>query len=156
MALTLFLVLLLISFFISKINIGNRRPISLILSAGLIICFFLPYYGNVWLGATGYSMVFNHKTVTGSWERYIWLLIPVSAILLIIGTVNKETYIINRRFLSLLPLLTLIFICIWLRTGSRSYEILIRWLGYGFWISLAASLLLAFYNSKKDTSIRDQ
>jgi hypothetical protein len=154
MPLTLLLLIALISIFISEIRIGNKRVLTIVLSIILLVSFFLPYFGHIWRGASGYTMVANYETVAGSWERYIWLFIPVSAILLLIGAFNKERYIVSRKFLSLLPLLTIIFICIWLRTVSFSYETLISWLGFGFWVSILASLFLVFYNPQKKYKYR--
>ena len=129
----------------------DRKTFTIILAVVLIGCFFLPYYKFLGAGVSGYDFVF--KTGGDSWEMYIWLLVPVPGLLLLLGALNKENYILGRGLLLWLPLLALIYMLIvgpmihgtaigdTLKAIGKDY-------GIGLWITIAASLVLAFYNPK--------
>jgi len=132
----------------------DRKMLTLILGLALVGCFFLPYIDIGYFGkASGLNMVFPKGGGGEGWERYVWLLIPVAGALLFLGALSNENYFGGRGFLSWLPLLALIFNLIIspllhkaaigdvLKSLGQSY-------GIGLWITIAVSLVLAFYNPK--------
>lgn len=124
----------------------NRKTLTILLSVVLIVAFFLPYIGRSPFTISGYEAVFKTGGGKDAWEKYLWLLIPIPAILLLIGSLNNENYFLSRGLLVWLPLLTLIFIVVRLImiTDGADISMLLKGMGYGYWISLAAALFLAF------------
>ncbi len=138
----------------------NRKLFTTVFAVILIGSFFLPYLK---FGAAGSSSGFDLVTASGGrgeWQdmlmKYIWILIPLSGILLLIGAMNNENYIFGRGLWTWLPLLTVIFVIVKLyldaknMNGGRSVSVsdLVKVFGIGFWIATVASLLLAFYNPR--------
>lgn len=124
----------------------NRKTLTITLGLVLFGCFFLPYMGSGFAKVSGYDAVF--KYAAGSFERYLWLLIPVAAVLLVLGAAGGN-YFLGRNTLVWIPLLTQLFILIRLKmeTNAGLADVL-EMIGYGFWISMIAALLLVFYNPK--------
>ncbi len=124
----------------------KKKTLSILLSLVLFGCFFLPYF----FMQSGYDVIFksNFGIVALGWGKYFWLLIPVSAIMLLLGASDGK-YFIGKNTLEWIPLLTLLFIIVWLKIKTdSSIGNLLEGMGYGFWISLATSLMLKFYNPK--------
>jgi len=96
----------------------------------------------------------------GAWDdmlmQYIWVLIPLSGLILLIGSLNRENYFLGRGLWTWLPLLTVIFVIVKLYLDSKnagggtpvSIGDLLKVFGMGFWVAAGASLLLAFYNPR--------
>lgn len=129
--------------------------LTLILGLALAGCFFLPYIDAGFFGkASGFNLVFPKGGSNGeSWERFIWLLIPVAGLLLLLGALGNENYFLGRGFLSWLPLLALLYMII---VGpmihgeaiSDVFKHLGQSYGIGLWITIGLSLVLAFYNPR--------
>ena len=124
----------------------DKKMLTIVLSVVLIGCFFLPYFKFMGAGASGYDIVFSGG---GNWEKYLMLLIPVPALLLLIGALNNGNYIGGRTLWAWLPLLTILYHLIRMVVEGAAVGDLVKVIGIGLWISLAASLILAFYNPKK-------
>jgi hypothetical protein len=122
----------------------DRKTLTIVLSVILIVGFFLPYIGKAPFAFSAYDMVFNDRS--GDWEKYLWLLVPIPALFLLIGALNNDRYFISRGLLVWLPLLTLIYIPVRMMSisDSNDFKTLVKIMGYGYWISLAAALFLAF------------
>ena len=128
-----------------------KKMLTIILALAVIGCFFLDYGG----GVSGYDMVF--KMPGNDWQKYIPLLIPVSGALLLIGALNNGNYFISRLIWSLVPLLTILYLFIGspLMNGAAIGDIfkgLGKGYGIGLWVTIGASLVLAFYHPRTKAS----
>lgn len=129
----------------------SKKTISIILSAIIIGAFFLPYISNGEFGLSGYDIVFGKGEIRGLARNggsalYINLLVPGSALIILLGNLLDDSFA-DGLFFRLLPLLGLIYIVVMLyMTGSSQLTVseVFGWLGYGFWISLGAAVLLPF------------
>ena len=124
----------------------DKKMLTIILAVVLIGCFFLAYWSFLGHGISGYDSVFSGG---GKWEKYIILLVPVSGVLLLVGALNNGNYIGGRTLWTWLPLLTILYYLIRMVVEGAAIGDLFKIIGIGLWISLAASLVLAFYNPKK-------
>lgn len=128
----------------------NKKTITIILSLVLLIAFFLPYVSNGPVKFSCFDIVFGKDGVEGLSSHgkflFVTLLIPIGAILILLGVFTKDIFA-NSGFVYWLPLIGIIYIVIMLYvTGSSALTVseLVGWLGYGFWVSLAASIMLPF------------
>src|SRR5436190_23070906 len=119
----------------------NTRTLTIILAVALVGCFFLPYVSVGGFSASGYDSVFK---MPGNWQKYIPALIPLSGILLLIGAANNGNYPLGRNLLAWLPLLTVIYMLVIdpLLIHKQSIGDMIKVVGYGLWISVAAAVVL--------------
>jgi hypothetical protein len=122
----------------------DKKMLTIILAVVLIGCFFLAYWSFMGSGISGYDSVFS---AGGNWEKYIILLVPVSGVLLLIGALSGN-YIGGRTIWTWLPLLTILYYLVRMVIQGAAIGDLFKIIGIGLWISLAASLVLAFYNPK--------
>jgi hypothetical protein len=125
----------------------DKRMLTILLAVVLIGCFFLAYLKP---NLSGYDAVFNTPGGEGSWEKYVWLLIPLSGLLLLIGALNRGNYVLGRSLWTWLPLLTIIFIIVRLYMETKAgFSDMARVFGIGFWITLGAAVILAFYQPRR-------
>ena len=138
---------------------NNKQIVTIILALCLIGFFFLPYIsvGGLFT-ASGFDMVTATGVQSNDTEtilmKYIWLLIPLSGIMLLIGALNNGNYFLGRGVWALLPLLTLIYVIVRIimeagGQGSPGISEMLKMFGYGFWGTAVASLVLAFYWPKQ-------
>lgn len=128
----------------------DRKTLTIILAVALIGSFFLPYFS---FGGAGISGLDTVTAKGGNWEKYLILLIPLSGLLLLLGELNNN-YVLGRGLLTWLPLLTLIFIIfISPLIKGVAFGDIFKYIGKGYgaglWITIGASLVLAFYNPSK-------
>ena len=129
--------------------------LTIILAVVLIGCFFLPFYSFFGASISGYDLVFaGNKGGKEEWDKYVLLLIPLSGVLLLIGALNNGNYIGGRGIWTWLPLLAVLYLIIGapLVHGAAIgdiFKMIGKGYGIGLWITIAASLVLAFYNPKK-------
>ena len=129
----------------------NKKTITIVLSAIIVGAFFLPYISNGDFNLSGYDIVFGKGDIRGLAGKggsalYINLLVPGSALIILLGNLLDDSFA-DGLFFRLLPLLGLIYIALMLyMTGSSDLTVseLLGWLGYGFWISLVAAIILPF------------
>ena len=137
----------------------NRKIVTIILSLGLIGCFFLPYLKDIDTVASGFKIVTSPIGPDAGRGvivvKYIWLLIPVSSLILLIGALNNGNYFLGRFIWACLPILTILaFLGKIYIDGKRADAIpsiseVANMIGYGLWITLGLSLILVFYWPKR-------
>ena len=125
----------------------DRKTFTIVLAVILIGCFFLPYVSYMGRSVSAFDIM---KAPGGDWQKYIGLLIPISGLLLLVGALNNENYPLGRNLLCWVPLLTVIYILVIepVLINKASIGDVFKITGVGLWITLAASLVLAFYNPK--------
>ncbi len=134
---------------------NNKRIVTIILSLCLIGFFFLPYISMGAFGSvSGFDVVTAPAVGSADVEttimKYLFILIPLSGVMLLIGAVNNGNYFLGRGLWALLPLLVLIYyiVRIIMQAGgadSPGIGDIVKIFGYGFWGTLGVSLVLAFY-----------
>jgi|GEM_PF-3297105 len=130
----------------------DRRTLIIILGLALLVGFFLPYILNV----SGFDLV---KAKDGDWTRFILLLIPISGLVLLLGSLDRGGRIRVSSFWTWLPLLTIIFFIFLMPLiegvpfGSIFENFGKGW-GVGLWITIVAALILAFYRPRVRRPIR--
>lgn len=126
----------------------DKKMFTIILAIVLIGCFFLSWTSGVtW---SGLDIV---KAPGGNWHKYVPALIPLSGLMLLIGALNNGNYPGGRGLWAWLPLLTLLFLFIGIpmidgKAIGDVFKDLGKNYGIGLWITIAASLVLAFYNPR--------
>lgn len=125
----------------------DRKTLTIVLALALLVAFFLPWSS----GFVGKFSGFDVVTAKGAgWKQYTLILIPLSALLLLLGSFNGN-YALGRGLLCVLPLLAILFMLIIgpLIDGS-SFNAVFKNFGKGFgiglWVTIISSLVLAFYN----------
>ncbi len=128
----------------------NRKMLTIILAVVIIAGFFLPLSNAG--GGSAFDAVQAPYPVSGVEAilmKYLWILVPVSGLLLLIGALNKEQYAPARILWAVLPLLALAYIIV--RPITEGFKIgdMVKGFGVGLWVMLAGSLILAIYHPKK-------
>jgi hypothetical protein len=129
----------------------DRKMLTIILALVLIAGFFLPMLSYGGASASAFDMV---KGPGGDWKKYIILLVPLSGVLLLIGALNNENYFLGRGLLTILPLLTILFLLFIdpLISGAKFDQILKglgKGYGIGMWLMIGGSLVLALYQPRR-------
>ena len=130
----------------------NKKTLAVVLALILLACFFLPYFSDGSEKFSAFSIVFGKGDMPGvnGAERFLWLLIPMGAILVLFGAPR-----FTGGFAYYLPLLGLLYIVlrIFIQTAPNSSageaaKAIFELASYGFWISLVAAVILPFSKSK--------
>jgi hypothetical protein len=128
----------------------DKKTLNIVLGAALLGSFFLAYFTFFGRSISGFDMA---TAEGGKWQQYLLLLIPLTGLLLLVGAFTSGNTILPGSLLSVLPLLTLLYIMI---AGpvidGRPFGDVVKALGKGYGIGLGiaigASLVLAFYRPK--------
>jgi hypothetical protein len=134
----------------------DRKILTIILGAALVVSFFLPvssYGGSV----SAFDIVKGPSYGSGVEEmlmKYLWVLLPVSGIMLLAGALNNNNYFLGRGIWAILPLLTILYLTIGqpLINGAAIGDIfkyLGKGWGVGMWLAIVASFVTAFYWPKQ-------
>src|SRR2546423_4273144 len=132
----------------------DKKTSTLILSFAIFSSFFLPLFDWHSFEMNGLNYILSTHIPS---YKYFLLLIPFSALFLFWGAANDDIYFFNRKILSWMPLLSIVFIFI-IRYMNRNAENnfsdngnFFSTINTGFWLMLFFSLLLVFVNEKKET-----
>lgn len=122
----------------------NRKTITIILGALIILAFFLPYINVAgFLKFSGFEIVTGKEMSEGKGaaERYVILLAPIAGILLLAGGLTGKS-ILPRPVLGVLALVGTLYIIIrgMMETNGQGMSQVFSLLGIGFWLSLIASI----------------
>jgi hypothetical protein len=133
----------------------NRKVLTIVLAVLLIASFFLPMGagGNVSMFdlVKGRSLGSNIEAVL---MKYLWLAMPVSGLMLLVGALNNGNYFLGRSIWAVLPLLALLFLLIGIPVMEGNdigdvFKVITKMYGIGVWLALATSLVLAFYHPRR-------
>jgi hypothetical protein len=122
----------------------NRKDLTILLSAILLVCFFIPNVEWDSFEMSGFNFVISSNTPD---TKYILLLGPFSALFLLAGAFNNKDYAFSRNLMRLIPFFTMIILfVICYREAPGDFSL--RDVDLGCWIALIASLLLFFVKPK--------
>lgn len=130
----------------------NKRTFTIVLALILLACFFLPYFSDGTDRVSAFNIVFGNSEMAGvsGAERFLWLLVPIGAVLLLFG---GERF--TGGFAYWLPLLGLLYIVlrIFIEVTAQSsagdaVSIIFKTASYGFWISVVAAVLLVINKNR--------
>lgn len=128
--------------------------LRVILSAAVIAGFFLPWFSYL-LTVSGWDIAMQGNDTQDMGQKiicYSFLLIPFFAALVLVVSLQKKRPIGILRIAPLLVLLILTGLFILGTEGRSEYSGFLNILGYGFYITLAASLILAFVKGSDNTA----
>lgn len=128
----------------------NRKLFTIILAVVLIAGFFLPIGSSGSMSAFDVVQLPSYGTsIENMLMKYLWILIPLSGIMLLIGALNNGNYFLGRALWAILPLLALLYLLIrpMIDTDIDVME-RIKEFGVGMWMMLVGSLVLAVYHPK--------
>ncbi len=123
----------------------NKKIVTIVLAALLIVGFFLPYMSFMGHGISGFELVKGG----GKADVYILALSPLAGILLLVGALNNGNYIIPRGILAVLALVGVLYLVVRSLIEGAPFGDLFSLLGIGYYLSLAAAVVLAVYNPKE-------
>ena len=135
----------------------DKKVFSIILGLAFVVCFFLP----TMVGPNGSgSMLDFVKYNAGSrldfldqLFKYIWILFPLSGLMLLLGALNNGKYPGGRSMWVWLPFLAILYVVIiyplikGVAIGDIFKSIGKGW-GIGYWIALVASIIGIAYNPR--------
>jgi len=126
---------------------------TILMAVVLIAGFFLPIGSHAKISA--FDIV---KAPGGAGEgfegilfKYGWLIIPLSALMLLIGALNNGSYFISRGLWTILPLLFVLYFLIRPMTlPGMKFDLMgmIKGFGIGMWLMFVGSLLVAFVHPR--------
>ena len=128
----------------------NRNELTILLSAILLACFFLPVVEWDSFEMTGFNFVLSDHTPD---TKYFLLLGPFSALNLLFGAIYKKKYASKLNLTVSLPFQTVIMLFVICYTESPD-GFSFRNMDIGCWIAFIASMLLISMKSPAPDSKR--
>jgi len=131
---------------------------TIILSFAVLISFFLPLFDWHSFEMSGLNYMLSTHIPA---YKYFLLLIPFSTSFLFFGALNDDIYFFNKKLLSWISLLTLIFIFIMRSISENSensftdYSNVFSGIDWGFWLTFGFSLLLVITKGKRKLRYRE-
>lgn len=136
----------------------NNKSVIITLSAILVAAFFMPWV-KFFVSLSAWDMLFGEAgRYIDTGFKYIAILIPIAGAIIIYGAAfNNENYPIAKGLLFRLPIITLVILIIAIiskigdtggRFRSSDLENITKIFGIGFWLTLVASIILPFLQSK--------
>jgi len=140
----------------------NNKSVIITLAAVLVAAFFMPWV-KFFVSLSAWDMLFGEAgRYIDTGFKYIAILIPIAGAIIIYGAAfNNENYPIAKGLLFRLPLITLVVLIIAIvskigdtggRFRSSDLENITNIFGIGFWLTLVASIILPFLQSKTATT----
>ena len=131
----------------------DRKVLTIVLGLALLVGFFLPYLNFMGRTASGLDIVKNAGDAADPVIGYIWLVFPISGLMLLIGALTGN-YPGGRSLWFWLSFLAILFILIIypLTKGmefGEVFESFGRGMGVGLWITIVASLVGILYNPRR-------
>lgn len=135
----------------------NKNTITIILAIVLIAAFFLPYLSVPGYDFSGFHVVFGKDGMSGLVKGgkllFVSLLIPLGAIIVLFDSLGDGNS--SSDFGYWMPLIGTVILAILMYTGMKpsagdalTIGKFVGVLGYGFWITLAASVGLLINKNK--------
>lgn len=126
----------------------NKKTFLIIMSIALVGGFFLPYFKESASSLSGFDIVFKSGPLTkGPFVRFVFLLLPLSGLLLLIDAEEKGSH--KKNILDWLPILTIAFIVLkYFFADKQQFSVnnvisySLKGTSFGWWITFAAALLL--------------
>lgn len=125
---------------------GNKTIIRIVLSAAVIIGFFLPWFSFIG-SVSGWDIAMTGNEAPEAGQKiiaYAFLLIPIFALLVLIACLQKKTPGMLLRMAPFLVTLILTILFIIGSGGEAEYNGILKILSFGYYITFLASLLLIF------------
>jgi hypothetical protein len=134
----------------------KKNDATLVLAVVLIAAFFFPWISYMGFKLSGFKLVFGNGGFASGSLMWITLLVPVGALLLLIGSLLKDSFG-SSDIIFWMPLVGVIYLAIRIfmemNKGALGHLTLGNFftvMGYGFWITLIASILVLINRSRTD------
>jgi hypothetical protein len=134
----------------------DKKTITTFLAVMLIIAFFLPYVSTGFLQMSGYKLIFGKGGLLTSGQLWITLLVPLGAVLVLAGALGAD-HSLRSGIVFWMPLVGILYL------GVRMFILMnkaadgqfgignsLSVMGYGYWLTLAASIGLLLNNSRRE------
>jgi len=128
----------------------DKKTLNIILSLALIGAFFLPYISFGGFNASGFNVVFGKDgmsgLVSGGKLLYACLLVPIGAFILLVDSLGSGDST-SAQYGYWMPLVGIIILSVLMFTGMNTgargaltLSLFFKVMGYGYWITVAASI----------------
>jgi len=128
----------------------DKKTLNIVLSLVLIGAFFLPYISFGGFNASGFNVVFGKDgmsgLVVGGKLLYVCLLVPIGAFILLVDSLGSGDST-SAQYGYWMPLVGIIILSVLMFTGMNTgargaltLSLFFKVMGYGYWITVAASI----------------
>lgn len=129
----------------------NRKIFTIIVAVALIASFFLPLASGG--SASALDVVKGPSMPGGGIEvmlmKYIWIIFPLSGLMLLVGALNNENYFLGRGLWAWLPFMAIVYIIARPVIDGAKIMDMVKAFGVGFWVAVASSIAAAFVWPKR-------